>query len=377
MRQRAFTSLAVVLVAWSLAGEAHADRVVLLPAIGDDAPQTLLERVDGALVGAVRAVGHTPLSEPSAWDTPEDVPPPRTANELRTVAEIQGAEWAVVPKVRPAEGGYWLTLRVGYGPEMRVELVTAEVLDVREEERLAEMLAALLRPEGAGADAPSISGPDDQARQAEQARREADTQAQRDAEGREAEAAARREADAREAEAEARREAEEAAQSEAEAQQRWEDRERYGDRGPWLVQVGLGMRPLASRPDGGQGGVLGALELRVGHVFDAVPGLEVRGGIDGVFGTAGGFALYTGAAYLGSYFAKVPIFLGPSVELGLFHQPRTGARTTSFMLRGAPTVSWRPVGPFHLEAALPEIMWLSARGGAVTVGMSVRAGLRF
>jgi hypothetical protein len=372
--QRAFTLLAIATALSAMAASARADRVVLLPAVGDDASDTLLERVDGILPDVVRAVGHTPVTERAAWDAPADVPPPRTANELRTVAEIQGAEWAVVPKVRPAEGGYWLTLRVGYGPEMRVELITTEVLEVRERDRLTEVLAALLRPEGVGADAPTISGPDEQAREADRERREAEERAQREAEAREAEERAQQEAEER-ADRE-RREAEERAQREAEAKERWETRERYGERGNWLVQAGLGVRPLVSTPEGGTGGALGAVELRGGHVFDAVPGLEVRGGVDIVFGAVGGFSLYGGAAYLGSYFADLPIFIGPSVELGLFH-PVTGARTTSFMLRGSPVIAWRPTGALHLEAAVLEVTWLSARGGAVTLGFSARVGVRF
>jgi hypothetical protein len=366
--------LLALVIAWSLASAAQADRVVLLHAMGDDASESLLERVDQALLGAVRAVGHEPLTDHLAWEAPKDVPPPRTANELRAVAELQNADWALVPKVRAAEGGYWLTLRVGYGPEMRVELISAEVRDSREAERLREILAAVLRPEGAGADAPRISGKDDAAREleAQRARKpdEPDAEAARDQE--EQDEQARRDFEAREQE---RAEAERARQ-EQEARERWESRERYGDKGPWLVQAGLGMRPLVSRPEGGQGGVLGALELRGGHVFDAVPGLEVRGGVDIVFGAANAFAMYVGAAYLGSYFAGLPLFLGPSLELGFLH-PLTGARTTSFMLRAGPVVSWRPVGPLYLEATALEVMWLTAGGGAVTLGFSARAGVRF
>ncbi|MFW6051404.1 MAG: hypothetical protein ACODAU_09530 [Myxococcota bacterium] len=373
MRQRWFTAAAMAGVLWGLlAPVARADRVVVLSPQGEEAPPVRLEAVEEALFEAIRAAGHEPVTERMAWEAP-DAPPPETANELRAVAEVQEAEWALVPRVRPAEGGYWLTLRAGYAPETRVEEVTAEVRASRERDRLAEILAVLLRPEGLAGEGDRVEGEDRIGRAAEAEARTAEAEAQAaENERMKREQRARRE----HAERERRRAEEERQRREAAAQDRWDERERYGETAPWLVQAGLGMRPIVSHEAGAQGGVLGAVELRGGRSFEAAPGLEARAGMDLVFGASTAFALHVGAAYLPAFFPEVPVFIGASLELGWL-QTLTGDTRASFLLRGAPTVAWRFADDWFLEGAVLEVMWLSAGGGAVTLGASARLGLRF
>lgn len=371
MCQRSFTLPLLILVLVAAApAAARADRVVLLPPEGE-VPEERLHHVEEALLEALQEQGHEPMGERMAWEA-TDAPPPRTANELRAVAEVQGAEWVLVPEVEVRQGGedtYWLTLHAGYAPETRAEVITAEVRPAREGERLRELLAVLLRPEGLGPDAERLAGEDEAAREAEARAQEERAQEQ---EREEAEARARRDFEERER----RREAQERARAEAAAQARWDERERYGETAPWLAQVGLGMRPIVSHDPGGRGGVLGALELRAGRSFEAVPGLEARAGVDLAFGASTAFALHAGAAYLEAFFPEVPVFLGASLEMGLF-ATLTGDRRASFMLRGAPTAAWRFADDWFLEASVLEVMWLSAGEGAVTLGASARIGLRF
>jgi len=121
--------------------------------------------------------------------------------------------------------------------------------------------------------------------------------------------------------------------------------------------------------------VLGTLELRGGRGFEGLPGLELRAGIELVFGASSSFAVHVGGVYLASPFTT-PIHLGASVEAGLF-QSISGNRVPSFSGRVSAVVAWNPGGSIYLEASLPELQYLSANEGVIVIGASVRLGTRF
>jgi hypothetical protein len=339
---------------------ALADRVVLLPPTGDIGDEGL-DAVEEALAEAIRALGHEPLTERSATHTNEEAVP-ETANEMRAIAEMQHATWAVAAHVdRGSTVAYWLTLRVGYVPDTRLEEIEAEVRRSHESGRLQALLAALLRATGLGHDIVDLAGEDRTGREADAV---TDAERQREEERRRAEERAQEEFAERERE-----------RAEREARERWEGRERFGTPNV-LVEAGLGLRPLVQTGSGGTGGTLGAVEIHVGYGLAKMPGLELRGGLDVLFGATSGFALYGGAAYLGSPWAGTPVHIGGAVELG-FMQSLTGSKTGGVLLRLSPLAAWRFHDQWYLEGALPELMWVSAGSGGVTLGLSVRVGHRF
>lgn len=356
--------LGVLSVVASLApAAARADRVVVLAATGPTDREALDDLTD-AVAAAARGLAHDAVSEAGALDAQTHALP-EGANELRAVAELNNALWVVVPIVREVSAdGYWLTLRVGYARDTRVEEIDAEVLNSHQHERLMALLRALLRPEGLGDDVAQLAGADQSARDAaERAEQEAARLAQ---EALDAEQQAERER----LEAEARDAEERAAQERAD----FEGRERYGAGRPMLFEVGLGVHPLLRTGSSGTGGTLGTFEAIFGYAIGDT-GLELRAGLDVVFGAAGGFALHGGAAYLASPFTA-PLHLGAAVDLGFFHG-LTGNRVPSFMARAGALVVYHATTALYLEAQLPEITVLSANGGAVSLGLSVRAGTRF
>ena len=354
-RLRQQVTLGWVLAALLSAGTARADRVVVLRATGD-APTLELERIEDAVVEAVRQLHHEALTESAAgFDMAADALP-ETANEMRAIAELQRAQWVVVPIVHDhGQRAYYLTLRVGYAAQTRVEELDAEVRRAHENRRLEEILRAMLRPEGLGDEALSLAGEDAEGRQVEA---EAEEEARR-----QAEEEARRQAAEREAAERARRE-----------QEAFEHRDRYGTAdGLNLVQLGLALRPLLL--SGGDGGVLGTFALRIGRGFEGLDGFELRGGIDFTFGAAAGLSIFGGAAYLFSPWTT-PLHLGASVELGLF-RATTGNRRAAFMGRVSAVLAYNLAGGFYVEASLPELMYLSSGGGALSMGVAGRAGVRF
>ena len=354
-------ALALMLLALGFApGVAHADRVVVVTATGagdEDQHDALTDAVSEA----VRALGHDAVTEAGAIDaTQHEVP--EGANDFRAVAELNRAAWVVVPVVHDiTANGYWLTLRVGYARDTRVEEIDAEVLRPHERERLMALLQALLRPEGLGDDVGRLAGADTTGRDAEQRAQEEAERLAREAE----EQAAREQLDA-EARAEAER-----AEAERTA---FADRERYGAEDHMLFEVGLGVHPLLRAGSNGSGGTLGTAEVIFGYALGDT-GLELRAGLDIFFGAAGGFALHGGAAYLASPF-RAPVHLGAGVDLGMF-MGLTGNRVPSLYVRAGALVVYHATKALYHEAQLPEITVLSANGGAVSLGLSVRAGTRF
>ena len=69
------------------------------------------------------------------------------------------------------------------------------------------------------------------------------------------------------------------------------------------------------------------------------------------------------------------MYLGGGVELGM-HKATTGNDVAQLMVRGGPVVAWNPIGDLYVEA-VPEMQYLSANDGAITLGVSLRAGWRF
>lgn len=348
---------AVALCSAFAATDAYADRVVVIHATGT-ADRDARDHAFDELSEAIREVGHEATTEMGALHV-EEGEIPVDGNELRAIAEISGAQWAIAPIVRDATAtGYWVTLRVGYAREARMEEVDIEVRFAYERQRLVAILNTLLRPEGGGEEAAALAGPDRMA--AELAAQEAAT-AEEERLRREAEEAAA-------AEAEAERLAAEQAEAEANDAQRFADRERYGTP-RILIQAGLGVHPLV-RSRGS--GTLGTFEIQAGYAITG--GLELRGGLDIVFGAAGGFGLHAGAAYFASPFS-FPLHIGGAVDIGLF-QALTGNKVPSLMVRVGPVVSYHLTSDFYVEAE-PSLTIFSANGGVVALGASVRVGRRF
>ena len=163
---------------------------------------------------------------------------------------------------------------------------------------------------------------------------------------------------------------------EAARQEAWDGRERYGDHGSMLGSGGLGGHLLVAVPESARGGGLVSLQGRFGYDIESVSGLELRAGLDIFLGSASGFALTGGAAYLASPFQDTPIFVGGAVELG-YYQALSGNRVPSLLVRASALGTWRMSDDLYLEVALPELTALSANGGALSIGTSVRVGSRF
>lgn len=348
----------------------RAERVLVADAEGA-APADRLDDVGEALLATVRALGHDAV----AW-TPAQ-PRPETAEAMAAAARDQSAAYVLYARVGTGSDRYRLSLRVGYAPRVRVEDLEIEVVVSDQTARLRDALGAMLRPEGLGADALRLSGvqldpaADEAARRAaeERARLEAEERARREAEER-----ARREREEAERRAFLEREAARRAEARRQELVEWEGRDRYGSgERRWLGQLGLDARSLIAYDSARDGGFLMSLSLRGGRALTNE--IELRGALDIVWGAASGFALTGGAAYLASFFRE-PIYIGGALETGLL-QTVTGAQSTSLVVRGGPVVSWRAGPRFFVEGALPELTALGAGGGALTLGMSVRAGLRF
>ncbi len=365
MRPHSFTALVLALLILSAPAAAAADQVVLFPPTGSD-NEELLDHVEEALADALISQGNQPMSESMAISAP----PPETGNEMRAIAEMDHAQWVVIPTVDGSSAMYRLKLVVGQASDGRVEELEVTVLGGETEAaRLQDVLGAMLRPEGVADDVVRLTeepaGADEAAEAAR--REEEERQAQQAEEERAREAAAREEFLARERER--------AAEEERQRQASWNGREQYGQRDTrWMLSAGVDVRPIVAAPAGATGGLIWGLSARLGYTIEGVPGLELRAAIDGFGGSSSGFAIGLGGAYLHSFFKDFPLFIGVSVELGLF-QPVTGNNSPSFMLRGAPTVTWRVTGELHLEAAIAEVMYISA--GAATVGGALRVAYRF
>ncbi|RLB56080.1 MAG: hypothetical protein DRJ42_04265 [Deltaproteobacteria bacterium] len=348
---------------------AQADQVLLFPP-GGGGDEELRDHVEEALADALISLEHQPMNVSAELADS----PPTTGNEMRAVAEMERCQWIVVPTVSGTRARYRLELQVGQAADGRLEHIEVSMLGDGEGARLRDVLTAMLRQEGIGDDAVRLTEePDDaatraaEAAEAERLRQEAE-EAEREAEEeREREEAAREEFLARERER--------AAAVEAERQATWEGREQYGQRStPWMISAGLDLRPIVATPAGGSGGMLWGLSGTVGRTFEGLDGFELRATIGGFGGSASGLTLSGGGAYLHSFFQNVPLFIGLALEVGLFQQ-LTGNKSASFMLRVAPTISWRFTGDVSLEAAVLEVQYMSI--GAATLGGSLKLAYRF
>lgn len=376
-------ALAVITMALAslITSTALADRVLVLRPAGP-ASQEALDDFEDAVASAVRSIGHETLSETSHGGVQAEEAP-RSPNEMRAVAELEGAQWVIFAHVTTLrQDVHQVLFRVGYAPEERVEELNATVYRDDRDERLAAIFAALLRAEGLGDDDVRLTtGYLEQRASRQRGASGSDDGATTDSVGDEVDA----EGQAQSArEAFERRERERKANADRDAALAWENRERYGEHGGrWIVLGGLDLRPIIAHPARGgagadtAGGVLAAVSGRVGYAMpEWIRGLELRGGLDLVTGASSGLGLGAGAAYLHSFFDDLPVFIGGSAEIGMY-APFTGGRTPFFMVRLSPTGAWRPTENFWLEASLPEFMALIGDGGAATLGLTVRAGFRF
>ena len=364
------------------AGTAHADQVVVMRAISAvdaNADPDLLDQVEDHIIEAIRAEGHEPTTEANALQVDsEEIP--QTAGEMAAIAGLANSRWALLPIVRPSNvaGVYWLTLRVGFVDGPRLEELEGEVRPSREPQRITELVHVVLQEGGLTEEAMALAGEDRVAREIEAGERlSEEEEARRRAEE---EAAREEEERRRQEEEEARQRAEEeaaaaAARAEEEARLAFENRDRYGVAdGLWMVQAGLGWRPIVRSPQG-NGGMYGTLELRGGRGFESLPGFELRLGVELGFGDVTSFSAMAGAVYLHSPFA-IPLHIGAGLELG-FLMPTSGNRTANFQGRVTAILSYNLTGAWYIEASLPEISYLSANEGVVSLGVAARFTARF
>lgn len=396
----AFTVATTLLFA-SAPSLAHAEGVVLYPVMGS-ADHDALDEVEAALAASLVRVGHRRVNTPGGIRAAR----PTTSAQMEGVGTAASARYVVLAEIEPLPGQYRLHITVGH--DGHVEELLVNVLRADEATRLDDVLRSMLRPDGLGADALRLSGvetdADRQAREAaERARLQADELARREAAARELEAALAR-TQAAEAEAEQARlaEAERARQAEAEAQAAaaraeaeranqaetaWSNRPVLGHDGPWVVMAGVlggGLVPLGTsgpQPVGGTArppqGVLGvgAVQARAGYALAGTGGLELRAGVDVLFGGTTGLSLLAGASYQFTPFVEA-IHIGAVLELGvnfLF----TGPRDAGFVARLSAIASFELAPHITLEVSLPELGFITNGPGALMFGASARVGYRF
>ena len=391
----AFTVATALLFA-SAPSLAHAEGVVLYPVMGS-ADHDALDEVEAALAASLVRVGHRRVNTPGGIRATR----PTTSAQMEGVVSSAGARYVVLAEIEPLPGQYRLHITVGH--DGHVEELLVNVLRAEEATRLDDVLRSMLRPEGLGADALRLSGvetdADRQAREAvERARLQAEALLEAELARTEAErAAAAAEAErTRQSEAERAREAEAAAQAEAaraeaeratQAETAWANRPVLGHDGPWVVMAGVlggGLVPLGSsgpQPMGGTvrppQGVLGvgAVQARAGYALAGTGGLELRAGVDVLFGGTSGLSLLAGASYQFTPFVEA-IHLGAVLELGvnfLF----TGPRDVGFVARLSAIASFELAPHITLEVSLPELGIITNGPGALMFGASARVGYRF
>jgi hypothetical protein len=375
-------------------GGVRADRVVLYPVTGE-MDQDQLDEIEDALAAALVRIGHTRASTPGGLRASR----PTTAAQMEGAATSAGARYVVLPDVAPMPGQYRLHLVVGF--EGRVEELLVNVVRAEEAGRLDDVLRSMLRPAGLGEDALRLSGietDEERARReaAEAARRAEEATAQRAEEARRAEQERRRAEEeaqraAEEEAARARSAEEEAQRAEAERRQReqeaWDRRAVLGSDGPWAVMAGVlggGLAPVGTsgpqptmgmvRPPAGVIGI-GMVQARVAHALSGTGGLELRGGLDILFGGTTGLSLVVGASYQVTPLTA-PLHVGAVVELGV-HVLFTGPQDAGFVGRISAIASYAPIEHLTIEVSLPELGYLSNGPGAVMFGGSARIGYRF
>lgn len=144
----------------------------------------------------------------------------------------------------------------------------------------------------------------------------------------------------------------------------------------WHVQTGLGVLGLALRGDGVRERTMGSLDLRGGWRLPKAGGLELRFCLGAVYAARTAFLMFVGLAYLRPWRADLPLRWGAAVELG-WAQVTSDNRGAAALLRGSPLLVWDLPQQLFVEAALPEILVLAGTDTSVGIGGSVRLGYRF
>lgn len=349
-------------------GIAHADRVVVLPLQTEGATnQEVTDDLEEALAEAIRAAGHEFVTESHALQVDTDALP-SNANELRAVAELQAAQWVMIPTQDNTGSANRMSFRVFSVAWDRDETFTLMLPDADISSRLEEAMFAVLTREGAEPNEGWMDSGEPSPREQQRAEREEEA-AQEARRLQELEREREQQAEEERARAEADRVREQ-------AERRWDERPRYGDEDAMMMSFGLAGMMLVAVPEEASGGGLVALQGRFGYALDAVPGLELRAGLDIVFGAASAFSLTGGVAYLYSPFTETPLHFGGSAGLGYF-QGISGGRSASFVARVGGLGVWELGSNQALELVVPEFTVLSSGGGALAVGGGLRYIHRF
>lgn len=366
-RYRAFSALALacslsclaaLLPAGAFGGQpiglkrASADHVLVHPPelirTGVHMNEARLEAIHAALLRVVRDLEYLPIFEELPGEGA--IPPPVSEEEYAAIARFYGAEYLIVPYIEPEPGGYLLHLEVYWSEGDRLERISTDVRDSREDIRLKEILYSMVRPRGIDDSRETLEGYDSVARTLEALES-----------------------------AEARRELSgEASEDEGEGGDlSGEPAERRVVLPPRFVQSSIGLRSLVLHDSKSPNSITGAVTLRIGRAMRRVPRLEMNAALEVGFGSAGSVALFGGGTY---YFISPPaprFRLGAGFAIGLYGGTSEGISGAAFTSRASLAADIALKGPFRLQIGLPEIQYFSLSGASLNVGAYLGASARF
>jgi len=359
MRFRLPTGIACAL--WLVAAPALADKVVLLPPTGGNAPQddakALLDLSNG-----MTSLGHTLVadSEVKAAIAADPTLGGHTPDALHALGQKLGADWVVYATDTPAVSTERVEIGASYLSAGRFQLVGREVNLDKSADEIREMLAVLLRPEGVGTGAlPWETGP---AKPPPKPKEQPPNKVTPPPKPKAPEPPPK-------------------------------PSEPYGG-GHWgFIAAGLGVDGLVKRPSGAKGSAASMVGLIRGGVAIADTGIEPYAQLGGHLAGASALWFEGGVRWMGIPILHerdgVGLHLGPSFHGGVFVVPghtasgpdgrtySTPSQTTG-TLAGAVDVALRFAHRVQLDAQLGEVRWAPLpQGSSVSVGANVTGGVRF
>lgn len=311
-------------------------KVVLVDAVNEGKSDTFqIELWEEELLRIINESGYQGLTElPGA-----EGPPPKSANELRMVAEMRDADYTLVPIFMSAtEQNARIRFRVGHPTQMRVDEFEYFISKAHAAAQISTILRFMLRDEGIGdrlklvGELNKITAPSPK---------------------------------------------KEATETKTDSTQPSAsppiDKDEELDLSGWGASATFVFRPLIrSRASGS----VFATQARITYDADSLlKGLELRAGFDLNLGSTRVMSVNAG----GRYFIKpfdFPLELGGEAELGLA-QFLSGNRVPSFAFSVSPVARWKLSEHFSIEAKLLEVNVWSASSGVITLGFGAGAQYKF
>lgn len=356
--------LAALLPAGAFGGQpiglkrASADHVLVHPPelirTGAHMNEARLEAIHAALLRVVRDLEYLPIFEELPGEGA--IPPPVSEEEYAAIARFYGAEYLIVPYIEPEPGGYLLHLEVYWSEGDRLERISTDVRDSREDVRLKEILYSMVRPRGIDDSRETLEGYDSVARTLEALE---SAEARRELSGETSEGAS---VDV---------------SGDVSRDESGEPAERRVVLPPRFVQSSIGLRSLVLHDSKSPNSITGAVTLRIGRAMRRVPRLEMNAALEVGFGSAGSVALFGGGTY---YFISPPaqrFRLGAGFAIGLYGGTSEGISGAAFTSRASLAADIALKGPFRLQIGLPEIQYFSLSGASLNVGAYLGASARF